>query len=282
MTDALAAIVDVRGQPPRQGDGDHGRGLLLDHPDADPCASLLATGAAIFGAREWWPDRAAPDLRTLLWRRLAGGAMPGGSRPTTLRHHFADAGMVLLRDRAHGEDEIWCRCDHGPHGFLSIAAHAHADALSIELRCGGVEVLVDPGTYTYQGEAAWRSYFRSTIAHNCLELAGAGSIGARAAPSCGRSGRTLPNLPRAASKGARRRSGARRMTVIGGCPPAPGTSERSRSIVRRAGSSWRMRSRATADTSAGWRFTSGRRSIAVLMARWRSSAGRPAPAAGAR
>jgi hypothetical protein len=80
--------------------------------------------------------------------------------------------MVLLRQQAHAEDEIWCRCDHGPHGYLSIAAHAHADALSIELRCGGVEVLVDPGTYAYQGEAAWRSYFRSTIGHNCLELAG--------------------------------------------------------------------------------------------------------------
>ena len=80
--------------------------------------------------------------------------------------------MVLLRAAAHREDEIWCRCDHGPHGFLSIAAHAHADALSIELRCGGVDVLVDPGTYTYQGEPEWRSYFRSTIGHNCLELGG--------------------------------------------------------------------------------------------------------------
>ena len=80
--------------------------------------------------------------------------------------------MVLLRAAPHREDEIWCRCDHGPHGYLSIAAHAHADALSIELRCGGVEVLVDPGTYTYQGEAGWRAYFRSTIGHNCLELAG--------------------------------------------------------------------------------------------------------------
>jgi hypothetical protein len=172
MTDALAAMVDVRGRPPRQGDGDHGRGLLLDHPDADPCASLLATGAALFGACDWWPDLAATDLRTLLWRRLAGGPMATGRRPTALPHRFADAGMVLLRDRAHHADEIWCRCDHGPHGYLSIAAHAHADALSIELRCGGVEVLVDPGTYTYQGEAAWRWYFRSTIGHNCLDLAG--------------------------------------------------------------------------------------------------------------
>ena len=40
----------------------------------------------------------------------------------------------------------------GPHGFLSIAAHAHADALSVEVRHGGVEILVDPGTYCYHGE----------------------------------------------------------------------------------------------------------------------------------
>ncbi len=172
MIDALAATVDVRGRPPRQGDGDHGRGPLLDHPDVNPCASLLATGAALFGDLEWWPDQGATDLRTLLWRGLAGGGLPQGRRPEALPHRFADAGLVLLRAAPHQEDEIWCRADHGPHGFLSIAAHAHADALSIELRCGGVEVLVDPGTYTYQGEAAWRAYFRSTIGHNCLELAG--------------------------------------------------------------------------------------------------------------
>jgi hypothetical protein len=172
MIDALAAIIDVRGRPPRQGDGDHGRGLLLDHPEANPCPSLLATGAAFFGACDWWPDQTAPDLRTLLWLRLAGGPKPGGARAEKLRHRFADAGMVLLRDAAHSEHEIWCRCDHGPHGFLSIAAHAHADALSVELRCGGVEVLVDPGTYTYQGEPEWRAYFRSTIGHNCLDLDG--------------------------------------------------------------------------------------------------------------
>ena len=34
MIDALAAMVDTVGQPPRQGDGDQGRGLLLDDPDS--------------------------------------------------------------------------------------------------------------------------------------------------------------------------------------------------------------------------------------------------------
>ncbi|HEX2805920.1 MAG TPA: heparinase II/III-family protein, partial [Kineosporiaceae bacterium] len=36
----------------------------------------------------------------------------------------------------------------------------------------GVELLVDPGTYCYHGEPEWRQYFRSTVAHNTLELGG--------------------------------------------------------------------------------------------------------------
>lgn len=76
--------------------------------------------------------------------------------------------MTILR----GPEEIWCRCDGGPHGFLSIAAHAHADALSVEVRHDGVDVLADPGTYCYHGQPEWRQYFRSTLGHNTLQLDG--------------------------------------------------------------------------------------------------------------
>jgi Heparinase II/III-like protein len=44
--------------------------------------------------------------------------------------------------------------------------------LSVELRYGGVDILADPGTYCYHDEPAWRSYFRSTIAHNTIQLGG--------------------------------------------------------------------------------------------------------------
>ena len=98
------------------------------------------------------------------------GTYPG--RPERRPSRFADAGITLLRTDGERDPEIWCRCDGGPHGFLSIAAHAHADALSVEVRYGGVDVLADPGTYCYHGDPAWRSYFRSTIAHNTLELDG--------------------------------------------------------------------------------------------------------------
>jgi hypothetical protein len=42
--------------------------------------------------------------------------------------------------------------------------------LSLELRHDGVEILVDPGTYCYHGEPEWRHYFRSTLAHNTVEV----------------------------------------------------------------------------------------------------------------
>ena len=77
-----------------------------------------------------------------------------------------------MRSSPSDGEEIWCRCDAGPHGFLSIAAHAHADALAVEVRYDGTDVLADPGTYCYHGEPGWRSYFRSTLAHNTIEVGG--------------------------------------------------------------------------------------------------------------
>jgi hypothetical protein len=172
MTDALAAVVDVRLRPPRQGDADDGHGLLLDGPSYDRWASLLATGAALFSPAPWWPAAPAGDVRTALWTRLATRPLPGGRRPERRPSLFADAGVALLRDEQGQPDELWCRADHGPHGYLSIAAHAHADALAVEVRVGGVDVLADPGTYCYGAEPAWRAYFRSTLAHNTLEVGG--------------------------------------------------------------------------------------------------------------
>ncbi|MGX1479086.1 UNVERIFIED_CONTAM: hypothetical protein RKD50_007894 [Streptomyces canus] len=173
MTDALAAVVDNRLRPPRQGDADDGHGLVVDGSDTDRWGSLLATGDAVFGRLAWWPAVTGTDVRTPLLAALIRpypekGAAPAVTRPASRPAHFADAGMTILR----GPEEIWCRCDGGPHGFLSIAAHAHADALSVEVRHDGVDVLADPGTFCYHGQPEWRQYFRSTLGHNTLQLDG--------------------------------------------------------------------------------------------------------------
>ncbi|MFE9339329.1 alginate lyase family protein [Streptomyces sp. NPDC007063] len=169
MTDALAAVLDGRLRPPRQGDADDGHGLVLDGDGTDRWASLLATGDAVFGRLAWWPTVTGTDVRTPLLTALIRPTAPGVTRPSLRPAHFADAGMTILR----GPGEIWCRCDGGPHGFLSIAAHAHADALSVEVRHDGVDILADPGTYCYHGQPGWRQYFRSTLGHNTLQLDGA-------------------------------------------------------------------------------------------------------------
>jgi hypothetical protein len=175
MADCMAALVDARMRPPRQGDSDEGRVVLLDAPEHNRWPALLSLAAAVFGPLDWWP-RVPRDLGSALTSSLAGGIRPVAGRPQARPSRFADAGITILRtgrqDAAASSPEIWCRCDGGPHGFLSIAAHAHADALSVEVRHGGVDILADPGTYCYHGEPEWRSYFRSTLGHNTAEIGG--------------------------------------------------------------------------------------------------------------
>jgi hypothetical protein len=169
--DAAAAVLDESGRAPRQGDGDEGRALVLDDPDREPWALLLDLGRQAAGARPWWPQSEGSVLGTLVGA-LTRGPRSADERAATRPSVFPDAGVTILRTEAGDGPEIWCRCDGGPHGFLSIAAHAHADALSVELRSGGVDIFVDPGTYCYHGEPEWRTYFRSTRAHNTVEVDG--------------------------------------------------------------------------------------------------------------
>jgi hypothetical protein len=169
MADSAATLVDERLRPPRQGDSDEGRALLIDPPVRGPWPSLLALAEALVGRLEWWP-RPGPDAASVIIGALLPERHEIAGRPALRPFRFADAGTTLLRTSGNKLPEIWCRCDGGPHGYLSIAAHAHADALSVEVRYGGVDIFADPGTYCYHGEPAWRSYFRSTIAHNTAEL----------------------------------------------------------------------------------------------------------------
>jgi hypothetical protein len=170
MLDVAAACLDCDLRAPRQGDSDEGRALVIAAPEGNRWEALLAIGQALFDAPAWWPP-AQPGVTSTFLAALAR-SHPLPDRPEGRPSHFGDAGITIFRSDAGDAPEIWCRCDSGPHGFLSIAAHAHADALSIEVRHDGTEILTDPGTYCYSSDPPFRRYFRSTIGHNTLEVAG--------------------------------------------------------------------------------------------------------------
>ena len=79
---------------------------------------------------------------------------------------FPDAGLAVMTS-----GDTHAMVDAGPFGALH-AGHSHSDTLSIVLRSGSADILIDPGTYTYTGEPEWRDWFRGTRAHNTICIDG--------------------------------------------------------------------------------------------------------------
>ena len=71
-----------------------------------------------------------------------------------------EGGYYILGRDFETESEIRLIVDAGPLGYRAIAAHGHADALAFTLSVGGMEFLIDPGTYAYHTQGPWRQYFR--------------------------------------------------------------------------------------------------------------------------
>lgn len=82
---------------------------------------------------------------------------------------FREGGVTIVR---FDEGRAVLAFDHGPLGFGQLAAHGHADALSVQLFVDGEPVLIDPGTYVYNGNQEARDWFRSTGAHNTVNMDG--------------------------------------------------------------------------------------------------------------
>jgi hypothetical protein len=89
-------------------------------------------------------------------------------RPKSRSISFPDGGYFAMRDGWEDTDGFML-IDCGNMGGLS-AGHSHADTLSFELTVAGRPMLVDPGTFSYHDSDKLRNYFRSTIAHNTLDI----------------------------------------------------------------------------------------------------------------
>jgi hypothetical protein len=172
MIEFIGSMMDCNGNIPMIGDADDGYVVNMS-PELDFCPykSLLATGAALFNRPDFLKDGQKIDDKT---RWLVGAPkkiVPQQSKKLFRpKRAFSDSGYFILGDALGTDDEIRCMVDCGPLGYLSIAAHGHADALAIYLSIGGTEFLIDPGTYCYHTRPRWREYFRNTSAHNTVRI----------------------------------------------------------------------------------------------------------------
>jgi hypothetical protein len=81
---------------------------------------------------------------------------------------YPDGGMTSM---TWGKGRLLFR--HSLLGLDNSCGHGHADALSIIFFWNGMPVLIDPGSGQYNADQNIRNYFRSTIAHNTIEVGGA-------------------------------------------------------------------------------------------------------------
>jgi hypothetical protein len=178
MLEFIASIMDVNGNVPCFGDSDDGVMVRLSPSrDFHVYRSLLATGAVLFSRADFKAKARRFDDKS---RWLLGDSarecfesLKCESVLLPVHRSFTQGGYFILGDAFETPDEIRIVADAGPLGYLSIAAHGHADALSFTLSVGGNEILIDPGTFAYHTQNRWREYFRGTSAHNTLRIDGA-------------------------------------------------------------------------------------------------------------
>ncbi|MFN3690734.1 MAG: heparinase II/III family protein, partial [Fimbriimonadales bacterium] len=143
----LRTVMDASGYVPQVGDEDDGTVVPLWSAVAH---RHRVVGRALAYCLRCEPPPALEDADEALCFWLFGDAPAGGARLTESRL-YPDGGYAVLHS------ERWqVLFDAGPLGLGSLAAHGHADALSLCASLDGKPLLIDTGTYAYHEDPEWR------------------------------------------------------------------------------------------------------------------------------
>ncbi len=168
MLQALAVLARD-GSVPQLGDDDGGRLLDASRNRKQSLLDPLATGAVLFGRGDFKSIAGGPREETL-WLLGEAGLEEFNRLPAVAPKRnsiaFQASGLYMMS----GDSGRQLVIDAGPQGAHS-AGHGHADALSLTASSGGVDLLIDSGTFEYVGADDQRDRFRGTRAHNTLSVA---------------------------------------------------------------------------------------------------------------
>ncbi len=173
MAEFLMHVTKPDGSIALLGDDDGGRALALRERTYRSFRDGLGTAALLLGQGDLLHQ--AGEFAEETWLLLGGEAWDAQGRlereePEAREIFFSSAGYYVQRSGWGAEDSHMV-FDCGGLGMLT-GGHSHADALAVTLHAGGRDLLVDPGTFVYNGGAEWRRYFRSTAAHNTVTVDG--------------------------------------------------------------------------------------------------------------
>nr|WKN34699.1 alginate lyase family protein [Tunicatimonas sp. TK19036] len=168
----IFTMMDVRGNIPYYGDEDDGKVAQFESGHVDNFKSLLTSGVVLFGQAAWknkcngWDNKNA-----VLFGEEGKQTFESVQTDTSNQESraYPEEGHYFLRKQQDAK-ETYIHIDSAPLGFLSIAAHGHADALAFDLHVDGFPFITDSGTYTYHTDREWRDYFISTLAHNTIRI----------------------------------------------------------------------------------------------------------------
>ncbi len=164
---------------------------LAPEPGFSPHGSLIATGAVLFDRPDLAAKAGTVDSKTVTLLGVQCGAHASRSSssagaPASVRAmQFSESGYYLLGAGFDTPDEVRLLVDAGPLGYLSIAAHGHADALSFVLNIGDREILVDPGTYAYHTDPGMAALLPQHAARTTPWASTSRTSRCRPAISCG-------------------------------------------------------------------------------------------------
>ncbi len=162
MTHFLKDVSPENNEPPQVGDADDGFVSRMEPAWPEhPYKELLQTVESTFGNSCTIPNQKAFWYSAINANSQAVSPVLKWTRSYPVK--YTDGGYSVL-----GDESAHIIFDTGALGYLGIAAHGHADALSFTLSIDGKWWLIDPGTYAYHSKPEWRNYFRGTAAHNTV------------------------------------------------------------------------------------------------------------------
>ena len=169
----IMSLMDKNGNVVYYGDEDDGRTFILESNNPfNNFKSLLTSGSIIFQDRLLKTKSNGFDIKNRLMFGSEGKEVYERLDDFNHQHQskfYKDEGHFILR-KTNLDQETFIYFNAAPLGFLSIAAHGHADALSFSMKVDGFPIFIDSGTYTYHSEFDFRQYFMGALSHNTIKV----------------------------------------------------------------------------------------------------------------